>query len=50
MKGFLGKLYSLFWVPFFGRILSLFIGSIEGKKPLRKPTFDIDKSTEKCDG
>ena len=38
----LRKIYSSFWVPFFGRILSLFIKLIEGNEPTEKPTFDID--------
>ena len=38
----LKKLYSLFWVPVFGRILSLFIRLIEGREPSIKPTFQID--------
>ncbi len=45
----LKKLYSLFWVPFFGRILTGFVRFIEGKEPTLRPTFDIDSATERND-
>lgn len=40
----LKTLYSKFWVPVFGRLLTNFISVIEGKKPKQKPTYDIDKA------
>ena len=43
MSKALKSLYLKFWVPFFGRILTLFIPLIEGKKPNRKPTYKLDK-------
>lgn len=38
----LGSLYKKFWVPVMGRILSKLIPIIEGKKPAKSPTYDID--------
>ena len=38
----LKNLYVKFWVPIFGRILFSFVYLIEGKKPKKKPTYDID--------
>tara|TARA_Y100001968_G_scaffold282829_1_gene281013 strand:- start:328 stop:462 length:135 start_codon:yes stop_codon:yes gene_type:complete len=34
--------YKKFWVPVMGRIISGLIPFIEGKKPDKKPTYDID--------
>ena len=33
--------YENFWVPIFGRLLSVFIKFIEGKKPDNKSTYDL---------
>ena len=45
MQKLLTFLYRKFWVPFFGRILSLFVNSIEGNKVDNKSTYRIDDST-----
>ena len=37
----LKNVYIHYWVPFMGRIISIFIPLIEGKKPERKPTYDL---------
>ena len=37
----LKKAYEELWVPIFGRILMIFVGLIEGKKPKEDPTFDL---------
>ena len=34
--------YKNFWVPVMGRMLSKLIPLIEGKKPDKLPTYDID--------
>ena len=34
--------YKKIWVPVMGRILSILIPLLEGRKPNKKPTFDID--------
>ena len=34
--------YKKLWVPIIGRFLSSFIPLIEGEKPKKKPTYDID--------
>ena len=34
--------YKKFWVPFMGRIISLLIPLLEGKRPNEVPTYDID--------
>ena len=40
--------YKKIWVPIMGRFLSFFIPILEGKKPDKLPTFDIDgESKEK---
>ena len=43
-------LYVNFWVPVFGRILSVFIRIIEGKEVNQKPTYDIDNINKTNDG
>ena len=42
MNKILKNAYSRFWVPVMGRFLSKFIPLLEGKPPIRKPTYDID--------
>ena len=34
--------YKNFWVPIMGRILARFIPILEGRTPIKKPTYDID--------
>ena len=34
--------YKKFWVPVMGRIISRLIPMIEGKRPNKLPTYDID--------
>ena len=34
--------YKKIWVPVMGRLLSTFIPLLEGKKPRKIPTYDID--------
>ncbi len=38
----LKNFYTKFWVPIMGRFISYFIPLIEGKKPEKSPTYDID--------
>tara|TARA_Y100001968_G_scaffold331785_1_gene387668 strand:+ start:2557 stop:2709 length:153 start_codon:yes stop_codon:yes gene_type:complete len=45
-KNFLKKLYVNFWVPIFGRLVSLIIPIIEGKKPAIKPTYDLREKSD----
>ncbi len=40
----LDKAYKNFWVPVFGRILYKFVNIIEGKIPVKKPTYQIKDS------
>jgi len=40
-RTFLKLAYEEFWVPVFGRSLSLFIRWIEGRPPVNKPTYDL---------
>tara|TARA_B100001250_G_C19494346_1_gene654493 strand:- start:401 stop:556 length:156 start_codon:yes stop_codon:yes gene_type:complete len=50
IQSLLKRLYENVWMPFFGRILSLFIEIIEGKKSTKKPTYKFntsDNSSEK---
>ena len=39
----LKNLYKRFWVPIMGRFISILIPFLEGKKPEKIPTYDIDK-------
>tara|TARA_B100000700_G_C14488472_1_gene598446 strand:- start:348 stop:476 length:129 start_codon:yes stop_codon:yes gene_type:complete len=39
----LKTLYKKIWVPVMGRLLSKFIPALEGKKPNKAPTYDIDR-------
>ncbi len=39
--GVLDKAYRNIWVPFFGRVLVLFVKQIEGKSLDSKPTYII---------
>ena len=34
--------YKRFWVPVMGRIVSILIPLLEGKDPMKIPTYDID--------
>ena len=34
--------YKKIWVPIMGRFLSFFIPILEGKRPDKLPTYDID--------
>ena len=43
----LKKLYSKFWVPVMGRLLSRLIPLLEGKSPKELPTYDIDGDKKK---
>ena len=40
-RDFMKIAYEEFWVPFFGRFLSLFIRWIEGKPPKENHTYDL---------
>ena len=42
MKKILKTSYKKIWVPVMGRILSRLIPLLEGRKPSKSPTFDID--------
>ena len=42
MNKILRNAYKRFWVPVLGRFLSKFIPLIEGKDPIKRPTYDID--------
>tara|TARA_Y100001970_G_C14255013_1_gene874633 strand:+ start:7529 stop:7684 length:156 start_codon:yes stop_codon:yes gene_type:complete len=42
----LRKLYELFWVPFFGRLLFRLSNYIEGKDIKDKPTYNIKESSK----
>ena len=42
MNKILKKAYTSFWVPVMGRIVSRLIPLLEGKVPVKKPTYDID--------
>ena len=42
INNFLSNCYTKLWVPIFGRILSIFIKLIEGKKPEEMSTYEID--------
>ena len=44
---FLRIAYEEFWVPVFGRILSLFIRFIEGRAPSKDPTYDLREKRKK---
>ncbi|WP_320664524.1 hypothetical protein [Prochlorococcus sp. MIT 1223] len=41
MINFLKSSYRKIWVPFFGRLLALFIPVIEGKPPKNNPTYKL---------
>tara|TARA_B100000700_G_C14220154_1_gene478898 strand:- start:279 stop:422 length:144 start_codon:yes stop_codon:yes gene_type:complete len=43
----LKKAYTSFWVPVFGRIVSILIPLLEGKAPDKPPTYDIDSEKSK---
>ncbi len=34
--------YKKFWVPVMGRLISSLIPLLEGKPPVKTPTYDID--------
>ena len=34
--------YKYLWVPFMGRLLTIFIPLLEGKAPNKSPTYDLD--------
>ncbi len=34
--------YKRFWVPVMGRLITFIIPLFEGKRPDKKPTYDID--------
>ena len=42
MNKILGNAYKKFWVPVMGRFVSRLIPFLEGKAPIKKPTYDID--------
>ena len=42
MKKLLKTSYKKIWVPVMGRLLSRLIPILEGRKPSKIPTFDID--------
>ncbi len=41
MVRFLKQAYEEFWVPFLGRLLTMFSTWIEGEPPKQKPTFNL---------
>ena len=43
----LKNLYKRFWVPVMGRLISRLIPLLEGKKPQKIPTYDIDNEIKK---
>ena len=46
----LKKAYKVIWVPIMGRLLSFFIPLLEGSRPKKKPTFDIDGTKKNLQG
>tara|TARA_Y100001968_G_C19199678_1_gene639326 strand:+ start:458 stop:598 length:141 start_codon:yes stop_codon:yes gene_type:complete len=42
MNKILKSAYKNFWVPVMGRLVSGLIPYLEGKKPEKTPTYDID--------
>ena len=47
MNKLLKNAYTKFWVPVMGRLVSKFIPLLEGKKPEKKPTYNIDGDKSK---
>ena len=47
MNQLLKNAYKNFWVPFMGRALSSLIHLLEGSKPNKNPTHDIDCDKKK---
>ena len=43
----LKSVYKKFWVPVMGRFVSGLIPLIEGEKPEKNPTYDIDGDKKK---
>ncbi len=43
----LKKAYKNIWVPIMGRLLANFIPIFEGSAPKKKPTYDIDGTSNK---
>ncbi len=43
----LKNFYTRFWVPVMGRLVAKFIPFLEGKKPEKLPTYDIDGDKRK---
>ena len=39
--------YKRFWVPVMGRLITKLIPLLEGKKPDKIPTYDIDSDRKK---
>tara|TARA_B100000579_G_C22727506_1_gene802488 strand:+ start:547 stop:690 length:144 start_codon:yes stop_codon:yes gene_type:complete len=39
--------YKTFWVPVMGRLITKLIPLIEGRKPNRIPSYDIDGDSKK---
>ena len=42
MNKILKNAYTKFWVPVMGRFVSQLIPLLEGKPPVKNPTYDID--------
>ena len=47
MNRLLKNSYKRFWVPVMGRFVTRLIPLLEGKKPEKKPTYDIDGDKSK---
>ena len=46
LKNPMKRIYEEFWVPVFGRVLSLFSFLIEGETPKQKQTYNLRDDSE----